>query len=288
MQITPRKAQSALVLGGGGVTGIAWMTGIFAGLAQGGIASGDFERVIGSSAGAALGAQICADLPIAALFARQVETALQVAEMKPKLNYLRMAWTGFPAFLARNNQALYLKRVGAMALKARGVAPAERLGVIAARLPSHDWPTRQDLACTAINAATGVPVLFERDSGVGLVDAVAASCAVPGVWPVVRINGDDYYDGALRTGENADYAAGAKRVLIISPQSTLKPGTGLSAEIDLLKAGGSHVALIQPNAAARQAMGSNSLDPAQRAPSAQAGFAQAQNLAAKISAALGQ
>lgn len=59
--------------------------------------------------------------------------------------------------------------------------------MIAGRLPNHDWPQRR-LLITAVNAETGAAVVFDRDSGVSLVDAVAASCAVPLVWPPMTIN----------------------------------------------------------------------------------------------------
>ena len=86
------------------------------------------------------------------------------------------------------NKTSSLARIGAVALATKTVPETVRREVIAQRLPSHDWPDRV-LRVTAIDTATGEFVVFDRDSGVGLIDAVAASCAVPGAWPPVTIAG---------------------------------------------------------------------------------------------------
>jgi NTE family protein len=80
------------------------------------------------------------------------------------------------------------RRIGALALTADTVPESDRLAVIRARLPMHDWPDGA-LAVLAVDAHTGEPCVFTRDSGVALVEALAASCAVPGIWPPVRILG---------------------------------------------------------------------------------------------------
>ena len=69
-------------------------------------------------------------------------------------------------------------------------------------------------------ADNGEFVAFEKSSGVSLVDAVAASCAVPGVWPPVTINGRRYIDGGMRSAVNADLAAGYERVVVLAPINT--------------------------------------------------------------------
>src|SRR5437762_12375054 len=84
---------------------------------------------------------------------------------------------------------------------------------VASRLPRQSWPERQ-LLITAVDADTGEPVVFDRHSGVDLVDAVAASCA--NGFPH-RIGDNRYIDGGYRRSENADLAAGYGRVLVLSP-----------------------------------------------------------------------
>ena len=93
---------------------------------------------------------------------------------------------------------------------------AQWRATITAQLRSHHWPQRPMLI-VAVDAHTGEPVVFDRHSGVDLVDAVAASCANGfGVRPY-SIGDDRYIDGGYRANENADLAAGYGRVLVLSP-----------------------------------------------------------------------
>jgi NTE family protein len=107
-------------------------------------------------------------------------------------------------------------RIGAYALAAPTVPEAERRANIAARLPSHTWP-KPRLLIVAVDTATGEEYIMDRESGVSLVDAVAASCAVPGIRPPVTIAGRRYMDGGMRSTTNADLAKGYDRVLILNP-----------------------------------------------------------------------
>ena len=119
--------------------------------------------------------------------------------------------------------------------------------------------------------------MFENASGVSLLDAVTASCAVPGVWPPATIDGRRYMDGGVRSGANADYAAGASRVLVIVPLGgdELFPSEKPLAEaVDELRAGGAEVAIIEPDEPSRAAISTNPLDPSTRRPAAEAGRAQ--------------
>jgi NTE family protein len=76
----------ALVLGGGGVAGIAWMTGVLAGLADAGQDVTGADLLVGTSAGATVAAQVGSGLPLDALFARQVDPALQAtARLRPRI-----------------------------------------------------------------------------------------------------------------------------------------------------------------------------------------------------------
>jgi NTE family protein len=123
----------------------------------------------------------------------------------------------------------------------------------------------------AVDAHTGELVTFTRDSGVELADAVAASCAVPGVWPPVTIDGHRYMDGGIRSVTNADLAAGCDRVLVITPALADAPAPwgSLDEEIELLRPAQTQV--IYADAASLAAFGANPLSPASREPSARAG-----------------
>ena len=80
----------ALVLGGGGVAGIAWITGLLAGLAAAGDDLTGAELLVGTSAGAAAAAQLGSGLPLAELLARQTEPARQAAEIPAEVDLARL------------------------------------------------------------------------------------------------------------------------------------------------------------------------------------------------------
>lgn len=149
---------------------------------------------------------------------------------------------------------------------------------VASRLPNQQWP-QQTVFIVAIDAQTGEPVVFDRHSGVDLVDAVAASCANGfGVAPY-QIGEHRYIDGGYRRSENADLASGYKRVLVLSPfggRSRMPPAWGmhLAAQIDELRASGSGVETIFPDDDSRAAFGDNMMDPSTRPPAARAGYNQ--------------
>jgi NTE family protein len=141
------------------------------------------------------------------------------------------------------------------------------------------------LKLVAVDAETGEGRFFESASGADFVDAVAASCAVPGAWPVVCIGGRSYMDGGIRSMTNADLAAGAARVLVLAPlgYSEGNPVSGhLHAEVEVLRKAGAEVSVVVPDPASLEAMGENVLDPSRRPPSAQAGLLQGQALAAAL------
>jgi NTE family protein len=154
--------------------------------------------------------------------------------------------------------------------------------VIESRLPVHEWPSAR-LRVTAVDAETGGFVVFDRDAGVSLVDAVAASCAVPGVWPPVTIDGRRWIDGGMRSSANADLAEGYQRVVVLAPVSGgFGPIARLGDQVAALRAGGAQVSVVTPDRDARRAIGRNMLDPARRAMAARAGHAQAPSVAAEV------
>jgi NTE family protein len=267
----------ALVFGGGGVAGIAWITGLLAGLAEAGQdVTANADVLIGTSAGATVAAQLGSGLSLEELFARQVDPALQSRELMAVID-----WEKFAADIEQYTSASdapeeRLRSYGRFALDADTVPEPQRRAVIESRLPSHDWPARP-LKLTAVDCVSGELTIFEAASGVSLVDAVSASTAVPGIWPPVTINGRRYMDGGVRSGDNADLAAGAERIIVISPMgmnSPLPSPMPLREVLTSLKDGGATVTVISPDEASAAAIGTNALDPATRVPAATAGRAQ--------------
>ncbi|MFE9452130.1 patatin-like phospholipase family protein [Streptomyces sp. NPDC006739] len=263
----------ALVLGGGGVGGIAWITGLLAGLADAGQDVTKTDLIVGTSAGSAVAAQLGSGLSLEELYARQVDPALQAAEIMAEMDVDGLAREMGRALGPSDDVVEMRRALGDVALRAATVTEPERRAVIESRLPSHAWPARA-LKIVAVDAESGLPRVFDGSDGVGLVDAVAASCAVPGVWPPVTIQGRRYVDGGVRSGVNADYAAGASRVLVVAPMGDTDPfpgDTSLERTLDGLRAQGAEVALVVPDEASVAAVGTNPLDPGTRAAAAGAG-----------------
>jgi NTE family protein len=153
-----------------------------------------------------------------------------------------------------------------------------RRDIIASRLGDLDWPARQRLLITAVAADDGELVVFDRDRGVSLVDAVAASCAVPGVWPPITINGRRYVDGGIGSPANVDLAAGCAAVVVLAPiAASFRREGRASTQLAALPAGTRRL-MVTPDAEARRTIGRNVLDPARRPGSARAGLAQAAGL----------
>jgi NTE family protein len=271
----------ALVLGGGGVTGVAWELGLIAGLAERGVRLADADLIVGTSAGSVVGTDVRSADSQAELYLTQLEPpdGEIAARMGPGLQ-ARYLW----AMLGTKDPVRARMRIGKIAIAARTVPEAERRKVIETRLASRDWPAGQ-LKIAAVEAATGEFVVFDAASGVDLVDAVGASCAVPGVWPPVSIDGRRYIDGGVRSPANADLAVGHRRVVVIAP---LTRGfghlTSVASQVAELTKSGAMVTVIQPDAAATKAIGRNVLDPARRAAAAKAGYAQAEEVAAATAA----
>jgi len=267
---------SALVLGGGGVAGIAWITGVLAGLAEAGQDVTGADLVIGTSAGATVAAQLGGGLGLDELFARQVEPALQSRELMVELDLAKFGADLQPYMARAVSPDDMLRQFGRFALDAQTVPEAERRAVVEGRLPSAAWPATPT-KLIAVDCGTGTMTAFDAASGVSLIDAVAASCAVPGVWPPVTIDGRRYMDGGVRSADNADLAAGAERVVVISPMgmdSPLPSRMPLREVLTALKDGGAAVTVISPDEDSVAAIGTNALDPGTRVPAATAGRAQ--------------
>lgn len=286
MTVNGTLGKLALVLGGGGVTGIAWMTGLMLGLREKGVDLRSIADVmIGTSAGSTVAAQVASDASLDDLFERQVDALRQVVELSPKPHLLELVGNALPIALSFFDPIERLRKIGDLAAKTTTVTETERREVIAARLPTHHWPSRM-LKVVAVDIETGTPRVFDRQSGVDLVDAVAASCAVPGIWPPVSIDDSRYMDGGMRSSDNADLASGYDTVLVISPigiGGLALPGNDhLSRQVEALQREGTRTYIIEPDDSSRKAIGNNPLSPEHRRPVAEAGRAQGRMIASQV------
>ncbi len=274
----------ALVLGGGGVAGIAWTTGLLFGLSEHGIDLRTADLVVGTSAGSAVAAQLGSTLSLKELFDRQVDPAQQTRELTPNPDLFELFERTLLTANSLPDRADHIRHIGRWALEAPTVTEAERRSVIAERLPSHAWPDGM-LLIVAVDTETGQTKIFDRLSGTSLVDAVSASCAVPGIWPPVTINGRRYMDGGARSSDNADLALGYARTVIISPMGTARPevtGETLEQQVETLEGAGGKTYLVEPDKTSKNAIGLNPLAPETRAPAANAGRSQSHAIAKDI------
>ena len=274
-------AGKALVLGSGGITGAAWEVGLVAGLAAHGLDLTAADLILGTSAGSLAGAQLTSGIGLAELYAAQcAPSEVAVTATMGRALMLRYGLAVFtPGTPARAR-----KRLGRVARASPPLDEAQRRAVIEAWLPSHEWPA-QRLLITAVDARTGEGGTFNSSSGVSLIEAVSASCAVPGVWPPVLLNGRRWMDGGMRSAANADLAAGHERVVVLAPiwkGLRVMPAALLQCR-DLARAG-SAVVLVAPNAESAAALGSNVLDSAGRPAAARAGYAQAEAALSDVAA----
>jgi NTE family protein len=291
MAETVDQSARALILGGGGMTGVAWEIGVLVGLHDQGVDVTDVGLIVGTSAGSVVGAQITSSLGLEELFARQLfppePTGEHVVQTDP--NVLRAIFlAGAGATSAQEARA----RIGAAALAAPTISEQERVKHIAAYLPAEAWPSadawpvKPQLVVTAVDAQSGEWLTFHRDSGVDLLHAVAASCAVPGLRPPATIGERRYIDGGMRSRTNADVAAGYQRVLILRVETTDWGGTiphlTFEEELNKLHQAGGQVLVISPDEASVEARGSNPGNPNRRAASAQAGRKQGRQMADSV------
>lgn len=293
----------ALVLGGGGAAGNAWMIGIIAGLAEAGVDLTEVaDLVIGTSAGANAAVQVRSGIPPAQLLAAVLAPlpAPPAGQGRPAPPQMDTVFDQLRTISAAATSPAELQR----AMAAFGLESDARFGtevsekrraMIAARLPQTEWPVRP-VIIVAVNAHTGEVALFDRNAGIELVDAATAAIALPGAGPTHSINGTKYISGGVRSTDNADLAAGYTNVVVLAPLSERTgplppgqfeglhrpPGANLSSQVETLRRQGSRVEVIKPDDASRAAMGINQMDVSTRAPSARAGYEQGKREAVRL------
>ena len=281
--------ERGLVLGGGGSVGNAWLIGVTAGLFDAGLDVTQADLIVGTSAGSTTAAQITSAAPtelLAAILAAEPRQPTGPASDRVAIAASQMERTS-AIIAAAADPADMRRRLGAAALEmdagSDGSREARWRATVAARLPSQHWPERTMLI-TAVDARTGEPVVFDRHSGVELVDAVAASTSSGAPYSI----GDNrYLDGGYRRNENADLAAGYARVLVLSPfggrtRTPLEWGMHLAAQVDELRARGGRVETIFPDGESAHMFGANAMDLSLRPPAARAGYDQGRALAGQL------
>jgi NTE family protein len=292
--ITSHSTQRALVLHGGGSLGNAWEIGVVAGLLDASLDVTRADLIVGTSAGATAAAQITAADPREALDTILSAVAPKrsgpapasggAAPTRPAPDHLERTSN---IIAAASDAADMRRRMGAAALEldaASDESASERWrSITASRLTSESWP-EQRILITAVDARTGEPVVFDRASGVDLVDAIAASTSSGAPY---RLDDARYIDGGYRRNENADLAIGYGRVLVLSPfggrtRHPMEWRMQLSAQVEELRASGSTVEMIFPDAESLAVFGDNMMDVSRRPIAARAGYEQGKRGAGEL------
>jgi NTE family protein len=296
----------ALVLGGGGIAGVAWHTGMVAGLAEAGLDLTDASMAVGTSAGATVAAQVMAGRDIDVLMARQIDTILGSRELAPPVPMSELWERLAPIYGAQVAEGERRRMLGTLALETETVSEAVRRGVLEDRLDGVDWPSEpgRRLCIVVVEAATGQRRVIDGASGVPLVDAVTASSAVPGVWPPATIAGTRYVDGGIWSLANADLVhadlvhadlvhadgpadavspAGPDQVVVLAPLSDPALDDQVAEYPERIRYG-----VVTPDADSLAAFGADVLDPAVRGPAARAGLAQGRAEASRLADLIGR
>ena len=295
MNTTPSHSHSrALVLAGAGAAGNAWQLGLIAGLADAGVDLTEADLIIGTSAGSTVAAQVTSGTRPAELYAAILAAPPAPQGARPGARAGHGPLSG-PSYLDWSDEIIaasadatdFRHRLAAAALELDASAePGENRwrDIVAARLPNPEWP-KQRVLIPALDALTGEPVVFDRDSGIDLVDAVAASTSALTPYPVGERR---YLNGGYRRSSNTDLAAGYERVLVLEPfggrsRHPIEWGLDLATQVDELRAAGSAVEVVFPDAGSGDVFNANALDPSTRLPAARGGYAQGRVIAKQLS-----
>jgi NTE family protein len=282
----------ALVLGGGGPVGVAWESGLLAGLAESGVDLSSADFIVGTSAGSFVGAQLALGKSPAQIAAPDLAGAVPAAATSGPPPDLTMLITKMLEAASGKRPAEEVRaEIGAWALSSPTMSEEELITQFAPSLGGDfdgPWPAKP-YACTSVDAADGSFIVWNKDAGIGLARAVASSCAVPGIYPPISFRGHRYIDGGMRSATNADLAKGYQVVIVVAVTLRSMPSfigdvfrQRFEAELQALRDGGSRVEVIVPDEDSCAAFGTNLMDTTRRQPSAQGGLRQGRNEAARL------
>jgi NTE family protein len=278
---------AALVLAGGGRAGIAWELGFIRGLEM---SAPELMRVIrnpettyvGTSAGSIVATQLAFGTDLDELLRPELENAplgRSITKGGP-FHMVRLLTAMIGGRIGARTPEDGRRRIGAYAKGANTVPEGAWIENIGNRLTGNTWPRRR-LLLTAVDVDSGELRVFDRDSGVDVVRAVAASCAVPGLYPPITIDGRRYMDGGMRSIANADLAEGRDPVLVLAPLRG-RGGLGVVSRSEVEALGEARVKIVYADRESAHAFGRNPLDTTTRAASAAAGQRQGRQAGQEI------
>ncbi len=276
----------AVALSGGGIVGLAWELGVVEGLRTSGVEVAHADQVIGTSAGSIVGVLPWSAITLNDLPSRVAELAPElIALMLPvdqaRVGRLTERWMAAGALPSRADR---LEILG-LAASAPTVPEAEYVDVVRRLLPVRVWPA--PLQITAVAVDDGEPAAWGASSGVELATAIAASTALPGVFPPITIDGRRYVDGGLRSPASIDLAAGRDVVVVLVPSADPSIRRYLDTETSALRSGGTTLVEVLPDPAAAEAIGPDFMDIGRFDTAVRAGLRQGRDIAPAVAALLG-
>ncbi len=277
-----------LVLGGGGITGFAYITTILSVLQQ--TTDWDPRRadvIVGTSAGSNMGGLLRGDVPVA----EAIDGLLRLPASPRSMERLRQL-SGRESARTTRVLPVSLKMAAREALRGAtlrpgrlvtGLAPpgnvrTDSMGDRMIELHGHTWP-EQPLYVTTVRIDDGERVVFGLDrTDVDVGTAVEASSAIPGFFRPVWIENNRYVDGGVHSPINADLLVGddLDLIIVIAPMSmddasgavrTLNGPvrmfwrTQVRGEVEEMRRAGENVLLIEPTLAEAKSMGPTMMDP---------------------------
>jgi len=300
-----RSPRVGLVLGAGGVLGGAWLTGALHAIAsETGWDPGSSEYIVGTSAGSMVGALLACGVPPWFMVAHSTNQRLGAvrdvtgqtvgAGDRTAMNRYRLH-RGMPALgpgswrLAVSSLARPYRHSPAALLAGwlpHGPLSTEPLKDAIRRVCEEPWAPHPNFWAAAVDYRSGQRVALGSAAApdAELADAVAASCAIPGFFRSVEIEGVRYVDGGVHSASNLDLLAGEHLDLVIAlnPMSSLHAaaprtvgerlayavreasGRKLGTEARQLREAGTEVVLIQPTVHDLDAMGTNLMSRSRR------------------------
>ena len=278
-----------LVLGAGGVVGQAYQAGVLAALEREiGWDPRNATIIVGTSAGSVTGAALRVGVPATDLAAslygvptsrrggailRRILPADSTPLPTPSVRSMLRPWNlPSPALIVRTARRPFAFRpdVALSTLIPRGQLDITQRAQGLDDLIGDRW--LEGLRICAVHRSDGGRVVFGRPGAppARLASAVLASCAIPGYFRPVTIEGTDYVDGGIHSVTNADVlrAEGLDLVVIISSMSAAHGSANgadgwlrrtvhkrMEREIARLQTAGTAVISLEPGGDARRAMG---------------------------------
>lgn len=193
-----RRPRTVLVLGGGGMRGMAHV-GVLRAMRTLGI---EYDAIVGTSIGALVGAM--------AAGGREVEEIESIITQVQKEDYFKL---NFIKLLMKGTRAPSMYQ---------GETFRESLGRI---LPDIGFDEMKvPFFCNSVRLETGGSVFWGTPGfmDIPLVDAVYASCALPGVFEPLEWKGDNYMDGGIVDSVPLRFAKTLQPELIIAIDLTVK------------------------------------------------------------------